>query len=431
MGAPGASNIVWPDSFGDPGPTDPRLYALALQLQGGGLADQPSGAPDADPAPDGALSPSLMAARVLAAYNAAHPSAAPADTPDPDAAAPMVDAPDAVAPQSSDVEAVPASSVAEPAAAQVATGGSANGPPSQSPSPALDPAGQFPRPELSGGPDPLVAALAGQSPNENPFGLIVDPKTGSVSHLRLDVGGDPLDPNGPTLEPATPQEKQSYLEWLTGARANYPLGAISPEEQNLRQMQAAGLLPGGRPLPNVQGLLQQVSRGEGTTDADAQAQGFKSGYDAVYQYGRYGLPPRDLTDMSLDEIDAYQTKMLNAERQEFAKQGQPNRHGSSPVGKYQFTQETLHSLRNTLHLTGAEKLTPQLQEQFARILLQRDELSDYVQGKITADRFQKKMRKTWSSIEAPDTTPPGKKLAHGTSTEDFRNALSTVERSGP
>jgi len=408
MGAPSASHIMWPDSFGDPGPTDPRLYALALQLQAAGSPGQPSAAPDADQVPDGALSPGLMAARVLAAYNAAHPAADMAQF----------------------AQVPPAGGAAAPAAVDAPDQGDGT-PPPEPPSPALDPAGQFLRPGLSGGPDPLVAALAGQNPGGNPFGLIVDPATGSVSHLRFGVGGDPLDPNGPTLEPATPQEKQSYLEWLTGAQANYPLGQISPEERNLRQMQAAGLLPGGRPLPNVQGLLQQVSRGEGTTDADAQAQGFKSGYDAVYQYGRYGLPPRDLTDMSLDEIDAYQTKMLDAERQEFAKQGQPNRRLSSPVGKYQFTQETLHSLRNTLHLTGTEKLTPQLQEQFARILLQRDELSDYVQGKITADQLQNKMRKTWTSIEAPDTTPPGKKLAHGTSTEDFRNALSTVERSGP
>jgi hypothetical protein len=272
MGAPSTSNIVWPDSFGVRGPTDPRLYALALQLQGGGLAGQPGAAPDADPSPDGALSPSLMAARVLAAYNAAHPTAdmarfaqdaptgaaamadADADASDPDDAAPMTGAQDALAAQSSDAGAVPASSVAEPAAAQVAT----NGPSSQPASPALDPADQLLRPELSGGPDPLVAALAGQSPNDNPFGLIVDPTTGSVSHLRFDVGGDPLNPNGPTLEPATPQEKQSYLEWLTGARANYPLGAISPEEQNLRQMQSApaaqGRIAGGsagrRPQPH-------------------------------------------------------------------------------------------------------------------------------------------------------------------------------------
>ena len=98
--------------------------------------------------------------------------------------------------------------------------------------------------ELSAGPDSLVAAMSGPNPNSNPFGFFVDPKTGSVFRPRMGVGGDPLHPNAPMLEPVGPQEKQAYLEWLTGARANYPLGATSPQEQTARYQLQRGALPG-------------------------------------------------------------------------------------------------------------------------------------------------------------------------------------------
>ena len=36
MGAPNDPSIIWPDSFQDPGPIDPRLYALGDAAGHGG-----------------------------------------------------------------------------------------------------------------------------------------------------------------------------------------------------------------------------------------------------------------------------------------------------------------------------------------------------------------------------------------------------------
>ena len=79
------------------------------------------------------------------------------------------------------------------------------------------------------GADPLVSALSGPNPNQNPFGFIVDPRTGAVSRPSFSQPNDPLAPPKPSLEPVYPADRQLYLEWLTGASGNYPPGVMSPE----------------------------------------------------------------------------------------------------------------------------------------------------------------------------------------------------------
>ncbi len=341
-----------------------------------------------------------------------------------DAFAPSIDTSDVVPASPPGGEALSAESVAVPASAQVQTSGSAQRAALPSPSPALDPTGQFLRPELSGGPDSLVTALAGDHPNTNPFGFVVDPKTGAVSRWLVRTGADALQPGQTDLVPVSPQEKQSYLEWLTGARANYPLGEMSPEEQQSRRMQSLGLLSSGG--PDVTSLLRQISQGEGTSDADAQARGFRSGYDTVYGYGRYGRPQGDLTGYTLSDVDRFQSQMKDAQRQEFARLGLTGKLPTSAVGKYQFTQETLRRLEHELRLSGGEKFTPELHETFARMLLNENGIQRYSRGEITSDHLQGSLHNIWSSIEAPGPASAGRKPGRGTTTQEFRNALPEV-----
>ena len=105
---------------------------------------------------------------------------------------------------------------------------------------APDPTAPFLRPELSSGPDPLVPVLAAANPGRIPPGMMVDPNTGAASRWRFVPTGDPLQPMRPVLEPVGPGDKQGLLESLTGARANYPLGQASPQEQQARALQQAG-----------------------------------------------------------------------------------------------------------------------------------------------------------------------------------------------
>ena len=254
-------NLVWPDLIPDPGPPDPRLYAWAMENHGRAPADRTPW-PGSVAAVSGSADepPHLLMAKVIAAQP--RPAfLAPADDPPP----PPSTTPPYRMPVSQSVPAnpagefgaMPADQTAAPSAAVVPSSGSGAQAPGSAPQPVFqiggDASGLPLRSELSGGPDALVAAMAGANPNHNPSGFFVDPRTGSVSRLRMGRGGDPLHPNAPVLEPVGPQEKQVYLEWLTGARANYPLGATSPQEQTARYQLQQGALPGasGPPLSAV------------------------------------------------------------------------------------------------------------------------------------------------------------------------------------
>ncbi len=247
-------SLVWPEMV-DNGPTDPRLYAWVLENHGRDRADW-TPAPDlsAPPFPEyGYDAPDhvLMARAIARLPRSQPPGSAESST---DAAPMATGASEAVsALQPASIGALSAEEAASPAAALVPTdrsGGQAAKAPALASPTSQGGYGLPLRSELSSGPDPLVAAMSGPHPNDNPFGFFVDPKTGSVSRLRLGVGGSPLNPNGPALEPVGPQEKQSYLEWLSGARANYSLGAISPQEHAARNQLQIGALPGatGQPI---------------------------------------------------------------------------------------------------------------------------------------------------------------------------------------
>ena len=294
---------LWPPLRGLLGPPSPQLWAWALaqygQQQGGPAAQagQGDGAPDgpgqtpahlvwadavqnagrtlpggAQDGPGHALATSGPSAPAPGADGSGGPptsAMAAADAPDqndaPTADAPLADVGPALQP-GPDGGAVPASTVAVPAVAKVPTIPTPSGGQAQPQASALNPAGQFLRPELSGGPDTLVAALAPAHLTDNPFGFVVDPKTGSLSRWR--VGGDLQHPGQVTLQAVGPREKQAYLEWLTGARANYPLGQVSPEERTKRDLLQQGVLPGAKGPPisaMASGKTVTYSNPEGST----------------------------------------------------------------------------------------------------------------------------------------------------------------------
>ena len=292
MGAPNDPSIIWPDSFQDPGPIDPRLYALVMR-QAMGSPGALNLSPDAGLAPDDdEMAPHLMAARVLSDYVASQKAqgAGPADqgpsaisstpapvstalpdAPEDDTLSPSAGMPDAVPTLPQGVGAMPAESAAVPASAQVATNGSSVGlpasaapdqgapqslpagsgpnPPGAGDAPSWSPDSQV-RPELSAGPDALVANWATAHPGAIPPGLSVDPKTGAVSRWRFGV--DPRSPGAATLEPLDPQSKQALLERIVGA-PTYPFGMTSPQETAARLALGAvrGKGIGGASQPGV------------------------------------------------------------------------------------------------------------------------------------------------------------------------------------
>ena len=225
-------HLVWADAVQNAGRTPP-----GGAQSGTGQAQATSGPLASAPGPDGSAGAPTSA---MAAADAPVQDDAPAWNPSPADAGPTL-------PAGAVDGAAPASSVAVPAAARVPVDPASADSQARQTASALNPSDQFLRPELSAGADSLVAALAGDHPNDNPFGFVVDPNTGSVSRWRL--GGDPQHPGQATLQPVGAQDKQTYLEWLTGARANYPLGQVSPEELTKRFQLQQGALPGAKGPP--------------------------------------------------------------------------------------------------------------------------------------------------------------------------------------
>lgn len=90
-------------------------------------------------------------------------------------------------------------------------------------------------------------------------------------------------------------------------------------------------------------------------------------YNATLDHGRWTGGPRDLVNMSLNEILALGDSMRTPENRALYGDGK----GSSALGKYQITGQTLRGLIETLGLTGNELYDPAMQDRLATELIRQ------------------------------------------------------------
>lgn len=174
----------------------------------------------------------------------------------------------------------------------------------------------------------------------------------------------------------------------------------------------------GAGKPGISGLLDQISKGEGTSDEQAKAKGFASGYDVPLAYGKYGMPDKPITQMTLGKLKQYQAKVL-------ANSGTLN---SSAMGKYQIVGRTLKGLQQKLNLSDDTLFSPEIQDKMAVELLKGRGLDKYMSGKISADQFQSSLYHEWASIANPLT---GVAKQHtGSSNSDMQTALAGLKSGG-
>jgi len=95
-------------------------------------------------------------------------------------------------------------------------------------------------------------------------------------------------------------------------------------------------------------------------DLIASAEGTGKNYNTTLGYGRLTGGPVNLVGMSLDQIDALQTRMLRHPA---------NRWNSSAVGRYQFVRTRLRDLRRRYGLPGSAIFSPELQDTLAKLSL--------------------------------------------------------------
>jgi muramidase (phage lysozyme) len=130
-----------------------------------------------------------------------------------------------------------------------------------------------------------------------------------------------------------------------------------------------------------EGILSLIGQTEGTDRGD--------GYNETLGYGAYTGGDVNLVGMTLDQIDALQTKMLRHP---------DNSWNSSAIGRYQIVRKTLRNLRKEMGLSGSELFDEDMQDRLALQLLEGRGLSKWRAGEIDDSTFLTNLAQEWASL---------------------------------
>jgi muramidase (phage lysozyme) len=163
-------------------------------------------------------------------------------------------------------------------------------------------------------------------------------------------------------------------------------------------------------------MIDLIGRAEGT----AQIPGNPSkarGYNTTLGYDAYTGGPVDLVSMTLDEVDALQTRML----------GHPNnRWNSSAVGWMQIVRKTLRSVRAKLKLSGNDLFDEAMQDRLTCFLLGYRGIDKWLHGKMAIEMLVNNLAMEWASFPASDGTGWYSGQSARIAVDDVRQALSEV-----
>lgn len=110
----------------------------------------------------------------------------------------------------------------------------------------------------------------------------------------------------------------------------------------------------------------------------------RDGYDVIYGHNQSKLP-KPLTSMTVDEVIA-------------AGPGWTRAYRSSAAGRYQFMNATLKDLKAELGLRGTQVFDPNLQDRLGYHLLKRRGYETFMDGRIDAVEFGKRLAMEWASL---------------------------------
>lgn len=201
--------------------------------------------------------------------------------------------------------------------------------------------------------------------------------------------------------------------------ANKTRGAVDAAEVHAERAAANGPIDLKDVGTGTKGLLEQISRGEGTSDAMAAKHGYKSGYDVALANGAYGGGPNEkpISQMTLGEVKALQRRMLDHPA---------NGWNSSAVGKYQIVGTTLRGLQKEMNLPDSTVFSPEIQDQMGMRLLERRGLNKFQNGTMSATQFQNNIAKEWASFARADTGRSAYGQHTGTSTAQAAAVIAGV-----
>lgn len=166
-------------------------------------------------------------------------------------------------------------------------------------------------------------------------------------------------------------------------------------------------------------LVREIVEGEGTSDKQAKAKGFASGYDVPYSYGKYGRPHKPLSTMTIAEVKDYQRQQINKTKGTIPGTDK----GTGAVGKYQVTQGTLKMVQDKLGFGDDETFSADLQDRIGVELLRKRGYDKWLAGEIDDKTFQKNLSLEWASVADPDTGKSHYGQATGTSLEELAEVM--------
>lgn len=138
------------------------------------------------------------------------------------------------------------------------------------------------------------------------------------------------------------------------------------------------------------------------------------GYDQMYS-GSKIRPPKPITQMTINEVLAYQDRSVAAGS------------ASSAAGQYQFIRKTLRATVAKAGVSGNELFDNAMQDKLAGQLLRNRGLKSFQSGKISAEQFGNNLAKEWASL--PVMTGPKRGRSHYAG-DGLNNALTNVGEFG-
>lgn len=131
-------------------------------------------------------------------------------------------------------------------------------------------------------------------------------------------------------------------------------------------------------------LLDMIGYTEGTDEG--------RGYNETLAYGKFTGGDVNLVGMTLDQVDALQTKMLAHPK---------NNMNSSAAGRYQIVRTTRRDIQNKLGISGTALFGEAMQDRMGCYLLGKRGIDKWLEGGLSTDDMLENLAKEWASLPMP------------------------------
>ena len=150
---------------------------------------------------------------------------------------------------------------------------------------------------------------------------------------------------------------------------------------------------------NEKAVKEAEQKSEGNNTEEILEAGLplaESPYDVVLGHGKFALPEKQLSKMTLKEVIEFQNTLINESRGEL--KGVSETQGSSAVGKYQIMQKNLKAWIKRGEFKEDDLFNKETQDAMFELLLEYTGYSKWEKNQITDDEFKNNLANIWASL---------------------------------